>query len=137
MGVAFDVFGRPGPKGSHQPGKGKLRNQSKIGEAWENTVATTCLAVRGRFAAEGIKPPYAVYIVLRFLRPANPTYGWPVIGDIDKHARATIDGLQTGLMIDDKHITCLRVDDDYVPDASLEGASVIVSHDERFDRVER
>jgi Holliday junction resolvase RusA-like endonuclease len=58
--------------------------------------------------ATPLEPPYAVAVVFYMPRPAKPSYSWPVVGDIDKLVRCTLDGLVTGRVIkDDRHVIVL------------------------------
>lgn len=105
--VSLTVLGDPAPMGSRITGTRKdgtryTRPASKRGTVWKETVAET---TRG---CAMLPPPYAIDLNFFTAQPKRPRYGWPVIGDIDKLVRGTLDGLTLGgLLQDDKHVVAL------------------------------
>jgi Holliday junction resolvase RusA-like endonuclease len=101
------VKGLPGPKGSrNRNAHGGTYDQSKRAAQWQQDVA---LQVRSEMIRRGLnaplQPPYAVTIFFCLPKPKQPSFDWPVVGDLDKLERATLDGLQQGkLLADDKHV---------------------------------
>jgi Holliday junction resolvase RusA-like endonuclease len=119
--IRVEVAGRPAPKGSRIAGKTKRGKfytypASKHEVPWVNAVAdATRVVMRHR---ETPPPPYRVELDLRIGRPlrnARSAYPWPTQHDIDKLARAVIDGLVKGrAMVDDRHVLALTVSKDFV-----------------------
>lgn len=99
-------MGRPAPKGSRIAGKRKngtvfTRPASKHEKPWQDAVASQC-PLHPR-----LRGPYVVELEHIAERPARPTYRYPV-QDVDKLARATVDGLvRGGVLSDDKHVVQL------------------------------
>lgn len=125
--IRLFLKGTPGPKGSRNVGKnGGTYEQSKVAVQWQQdaTLQARSAKIAHRFS-EPLPPPYAVALAFRFLAPAKPTYGWPVVGDLDKFERATLDALQkAGLLLDDKHVTVLSSTKEFV--ASDPGCDVFI-----------
>lgn len=108
--VRLFVPGTPAPKGSRTPG---LRGDGSVftrpaargEEQWLEMVARVALGHRWRAPA----PPYAVGLTFLMPRPARPEHPWPTRGDVDKLARAVLDGLvRGGLLEDDRHVVELQ-----------------------------
>jgi Holliday junction resolvase RusA-like endonuclease len=73
-------------------------------------------------------PPYSVELEFLLKLPVRPTYEWPVIGDVDKLARAVVDGLvQGGALQDDRHVTALTVTKRYAEGAEEPGVRCAVA----------
>lgn len=103
------VAGHAAPKGSRTfHGKGRSSESSKRCKPWVEQVIYAARA--NRPGGKTLEPPYS--IALEFCMPEGkrPKYGWPSSdGDLDKLARAVLDGLtQGGLILDDRHVTELR-----------------------------
>jgi Holliday junction resolvase RusA-like endonuclease len=122
--IRFTVSGRPAPKGSRTrgmtaDGRHYTRPASKYEKPWTDAVQR---------AAEGhpaLLPPYRVDLHFRFTRPAKPRYAWPVAADLDKAARATLDGLvKARLIADDKHVVQINASAEY----GEQGCDVTVAH---------
>lgn len=103
--------GRPAPKGSRIQGrdsKGRAftRPASKYEKPWTDAVkaATEVQARHGT-----VSPPYVVDLQIFIATSKRPKYAWPCQTDVDKLARAVIDGLvQGGAISDDRHISELH-----------------------------
>jgi Holliday junction resolvase RusA-like endonuclease len=131
--VCVDVAGRPAPKGSRTAAKtkhGKLYTYpaSKHERPWVDAVTdATRLVMRHRATPA---PPYHVGLTLRIPRPvrqAPSAYAWPTQHDVDKLARAVIDGLVKGkAMVDDRHVTSLTVCKLFVADGEEPGVTASV-----------
>jgi Holliday junction resolvase RusA-like endonuclease len=111
--ITVEVAGRAAPKGSRimghtKAGKSFTRPASKFEKPWVDEVKQTTQVVMRHHAMP--EPPYDVDLYFYIARPKNPRYGWPVKADIDKLARAALDGLVLGgALRDDKHVTALTV----------------------------
>lgn len=107
------VEGRPAPKGSRIAGKTKTGKAytypaSVYEKGWVAEVTHAAkLAMRHREMPE---PPYEIDLTF-YLKPSKrPKYPWPSSLDLDKLARAVIDGLvKGGCMKDDRHVCALTV----------------------------
>jgi Holliday junction resolvase RusA-like endonuclease len=99
------VKGLPGPKGSrNRNAHGGTYDQSKVAAKWQQDVALQVRsAMIGRGLSAPLQPPYAVRIFFCLPQPRNPSFEWPVRGDLDKLERATLDGLQQAGLIA-KHV---------------------------------
>jgi crossover junction endodeoxyribonuclease RusA len=106
--VSFFVPGIPRPKGSYRP----ISIKSKKGQRtvllspastveWQAKVALAAREARVPLA-EG---PVAVFLVFVLPRPKKPTHPYPTRPDIDKLARAVLDGL-TGVAFGDDGQVC-------------------------------
>jgi Holliday junction resolvase RusA-like endonuclease len=127
----IDVYveGRPAPKGSRiavngKDGRSWTRPASKYEEAWIKAVkAATQVAMRHEHDPG---PPYAVNIEIRVARPKRKIdrkRWWPSQHDLDKLARATIDGLvKGGAMVDDRHVIALTTSKRYCATDETPGA---------------
>lgn len=116
--IEIDVEGRPAPKGSRLTGVSKSGNSytypaSKFEKPWVEAVKRqTQIAMRHH---EQPAPPYAIELEFRLYEPNNHRYDYPPTPDIDKLARAVIDGLeQGGALANDKHVTALTAVKRYV-----------------------
>lgn len=106
--MKFTVLGDPASKGSRIAGRRKngsiyTRPASKKEAPWIEAVAYSA-----RFYAKGVTlmPPYRVDLEFLFPRPAKPSHAHPSRIDIDKAARAVLDGLvRGGVISDDRHVT--------------------------------
>ena len=115
--IEVAVEGRPAPKGSRISGRTKdgrtyTRAASKYEQPWVDEVKRQTQIVMRHH--ETPPPPYEVALEFHLKkaksRPKNaPDY--PTVGDVDKLARAVIDGLvKGGAMQDDRHVTSLTAD---------------------------
>lgn len=126
--LRVEVTGRPAPKGSRiasKTKKGKFYTYpaSRHEAPWVKAVAeATQIVMRHHDTPE---PPYRVDLALRIARPirgAPSAYPWPTQHDIDKLARAVIDGLVKGrAMSDDRHIVDLTVRKEFVSNGGEPG----------------
>ena len=124
--IEVHVVGRPAPKGSRLTGTSKAGHTytypaSKFEKPWVDAVKqATQIVMRHHRQPD---PPYAVTVEHVIARPKNPRYEYPYQGDIDKLARATIDGLvQGGAMKDDAHVTALTTSKRYARPGEEPGA---------------
>jgi Holliday junction resolvase RusA-like endonuclease len=107
------VEGRPAPKGSRIAGKTKAGKAytypaSTYEKGWvEEVKHATQLAMRHRQPPD---PPYEIDLTFYLSPSKRPVYAWPTQQDLDKLARAVIDGLvKGGAMVDDRHVCSLTV----------------------------
>jgi Holliday junction resolvase RusA-like endonuclease len=133
--IRVTVAGRPAPKGSRIAGKTKRGKfytypASRYEVPWVDAVADATRVVMRH--QETLAPPYRVELDLRIARPkrnAPSAYPWPTQHDIDKLARAVIDGLVKGkAMVDDRHVLTLAVTKDFV---SVDEESGVIAQVER------
>jgi Holliday junction resolvase RusA-like endonuclease len=124
--IEFRVEGRPAPKGSRmqgytKSGKGYTYPASKHEKPWVDAVKNaTQVAMRHH---PPVPPPYAVDLEILIATVRRPRYTYPVVPDIDKVARATIDGMVNGgALCDDSHVTALTVTKRYVRPDEAPGA---------------
>lgn len=148
--MIVEVEGRPAPKGSRIAAKTKTGRAftypaSKAEAPWIKAIAdATRLVMRHH---ETLSPPYVVMLDFRLRMPLKQnrkhSFSWPSsrnVGDIDKLARAAVDGLvKGGALEDDRHIVELHVSkrwasDDEAPgvQAWFDTAAQPVSHDVRL-----
>ena len=125
------AYGRPAPKGSQiamktKAGKAYTRSASKYEAPWINAVRdATRNAMRH---ATPIEAPYRIELVFYQAKPKAPAKDWPTANDLDKLARATIDGLVRGKAIsDDRHVVDLHARKEYVADPDEAGVLAIIS----------
>lgn len=123
----FVVKGHPAPKGSRVfLGKGASKESSAGCKPWVEAVATMARAqMRG---AEALAPPYEIGLGFWMPRPADPKYSWPSKdGDLDKLARAVLDGLtQGGLIVDDRHVVQLDTTKAFAEEGKSTGVSIVI-----------
>lgn len=112
--IIVDVEGRPAPKGSRISGKTKSGKAytypaSTYEKGWvEEVKHATQLVMRHRAP---LPPPYAVRLTFRFAKAKRHKYPWPTSADLDKLARAVIDGLvKGGAMQDDRFVRALTAE---------------------------
>lgn len=121
MTVNLRVYGLPAPQGSKRHvGNGRMVESSKKVKPWRQDVAAAALAA---YTGPLIEGPVSVSVVFLFPRPKGH-YGkrglkpsapqWLTsqgAGDLDKLARATLDGLSAGaggtLIKDDSQVVSL------------------------------
>ena len=112
--IEVAVEGRPAPKGSRIAGRTKTghtytRPASKYEEPWIEAVKAAAQIVMRHH--ETPAPPYEVRLEFHLKRAKERRKDapeWPTVGDVDKLARAVIDGLvKGGAMQDDRHVTAL------------------------------
>lgn len=114
--IAFAVPGAPGPQGSRTPGKRKngslyTRPSSKRGHGWMETVAQYALIERSKHGT--LLPPYRVTLFFWVTKARTSKLEWPS-DDVDKLARATLDGFtHGGLIEDDRYVISLHADKDF------------------------
>jgi Holliday junction resolvase RusA-like endonuclease len=116
--IAVDVDGRPAPKGSRITGTSKAGNTytypaSKYEKPWVDAVKGATQIVMRHYAMP--EPPYRVDLEFRLAKPRQRRYEFPPVPDIDKLARATVDGLVAGKALrDDRFVTILTATKRYV-----------------------
>jgi Holliday junction resolvase RusA-like endonuclease len=125
------VEGRPAPKGSRNYGRSKAGvaytwPASKHEKPWVEAVRdATREAVR---RSDPIPPPYLVDIEIIIARGRQTTYAWPSQNDVDKLARAVVDGPVFGkAMTDDRHVIELRARKRFARSDEPPGAVAIVT----------
>lgn len=124
----FDVHGTPVPQGSKRAfvvnGRAVIVDvKDERLKAWRKAVATAAASVsRGA----PIDAPVEVRVMFGIERPASVTREWPSVApDVDKLARAVLDGLtDSGLISDDSRVVRLVAEKVY---ASRPGARVVVA----------
>jgi len=134
--IEVEVEGRPAPKGSRiqgvtKSGKQYTRPASRYEAPWVAAVKrATQIVVRH---ATPIEPPYAVELEIRIQKAKNRRKGavaWPTVGDVDKLARSTIDGLaKGGALEDDRHVTALTVRKRFTRREETPGVTARVTQD--------
>ena len=131
--IQIDVEGRPAPKGSRihgrtKTGKSFTRPASKYEQPWvERVKGETQIAMRHHTQ---IDPPYTVELEFRLKRPQRNQHQqtWPTQHDLDKLARAVVDGLVLGgAMLDDRHVIALTVRKRYAEPGETTGCACAVS----------
>lgn len=134
MNVGVDVIGRPAPKGSRNIGRTKTGRSytypaSKFEGPWVEEVKRATQVVMRHH--DQPPPPYAIELEFRLHEPhkTRNSYAWPVKHDLDKLARAVIDGLvKGGAMSDDKHVTALTATKRYIGGGEVEGVYAQIGH---------
>ena len=125
--IVVEVEGRPAPKGSRIAGKTKSGKAytypaSKFEAPW---VARVAEDTRQTMRHErDLQMPYAVDLTFRLHkgRYAGRAHPWPTTHDLDKLARAVIDGLvRGGALEDDRHLVELHCRKDWAPSDVQEG----------------
>jgi Holliday junction resolvase RusA-like endonuclease len=115
--ITVEVEGRPAPKGSRIAGKTKAGNTytrpaSKYEKPWVDAVREATRIVMRHHPTPD--PPYEVTLRFRLNMPQKPRLTWPTVPDVDKLARAVLDGLtQGGAIEDDRCVTDLTVSKEY------------------------
>jgi Holliday junction resolvase RusA-like endonuclease len=125
----FVVKGHPAPKGSRTflGGKGASKESSDNCKPWVEAIAMSCLGQRPKGVGL-IKPPYRIGLRFAMPRPRNPKYDWPSAdGDLDKLARAVLDGLvQGGMLLDDRHVIQLDCSKEFAAAGKSTGVSIVI-----------
>jgi Holliday junction resolvase RusA-like endonuclease len=123
--IEIRVEGRPAPKGSRIVGITKngdtyTRAASKFEKPWMDAVKKATQTVMRHHRP--VPPPYEVELEILVATVRTPRYAYPVRPDIDKVARATIDGMVNGgALSDDSHVTALTVSKRYVTPGEAPG----------------
>ncbi len=110
LSVALTVYGTPAPKGSRTlglrgDGSAFSRPASNREHTWTEAVARHAQWLKAQ-PVDAPNPPYAVTLTFYLARPKRPVHGYPSRVDVDKLARAVLDGLVVGgLLEDDRHVT--------------------------------
>lgn len=116
--ISVDVEGRPAPKGSRITGTTKRGDTytypaSKYEKPWIDAVKFATQIVMRHHAMP--EPPYHVELEFRLSKPRQRRYEFPPVPDLDKLARATIDGLVAGKALrDDRFVTSMTASKRYV-----------------------
>ncbi len=131
MTVRLSVHGRIAPKGSRtagvrRDGRRYSRPASRYEHPWTEAVARHALLA----ARSGpLEPPYRVALAFFYARPARPAHTWPSRLDLDKAARAVLDGLVRGrLLVDDRHIIDLHARSSWASGLDGERVQVLAEH---------
>jgi Holliday junction resolvase RusA-like endonuclease len=129
--IRVDVAGRPAPKGSRnaattRDGKPYTYPASKHERPWVDAVTEATRVVMRHHTTPA--PPYHVGLTLRIPKGRGaPSYAWPTQHDVDKLARAVIDGLVKGkAMLDDRHVTSMTVCKLFAADGEEPGVTASV-----------
>jgi Holliday junction resolvase RusA-like endonuclease len=131
--IEFDVTGRPAPKGSRTQGKTKTGRSytypaSKHEKPWVEAVREATRIVMRHHAR--LEPPYAVALEFRIAASKHARYAWPSQNDVDKLARAVVDGLvKGGALSDDRHVTALTSRKRFCAPGEQPGVHAFVSQD--------
>jgi Holliday junction resolvase RusA-like endonuclease len=110
--IRLTITGAPRPRGSHTvahraDGRAFVRSAGRE-EAWVARVAEAA-QWRASHADALPAPPYVVTLDFYLPWAKRPVHPWPSSLDVDKLARAVLDGLQRGgLLTDDRHVTELH-----------------------------
>lgn len=124
----FVVKGHPAPKGSRVFLGGSASKESSDGcKPWVEAIAMSCLGQRPKGVGL-LKPPYKIGLRFVMPRPKGPKYDWPSSdGDLDKLARAVLDGLtQGGLIVDDRHVVQLDCSKEFAGAGKQTGVSIVI-----------
>lgn len=124
----FVVKGHPAPKGSRVFLGGSASKESSDGcKPWVEAIAMSCLGQRPKGAGL-LEPPYKIGLRFVMPRPKGPKYDWPSAdGDLDKLARAVLDGLtQGGLILDDRHVVQLDCSKEFAAAGKSTGVSIVI-----------
>ncbi|HEY7007308.1 MAG TPA: RusA family crossover junction endodeoxyribonuclease [Jatrophihabitantaceae bacterium] len=127
-----DVIGNPAPQGSKKHvGNGVMVESSKAVGPWRDAVA---YAVHNAVLAARWTPlDEAASVFIQFYVPRPPSAPKKRIKpdrapDIDKLARATLDGIVTGRAVsNDARIVQLHLDEDYCEPAQPSGARIEIT----------
>jgi Holliday junction resolvase RusA-like endonuclease len=109
--IVYSVAGIPAPQGSKIRTPYGMRDASKRLKPWRDAVkeASQEQAELTDTVLGGVR----VHLTFRFPRPAKPVRDYPPI-DIDKLARAVLDGMtQGGIIEDDRHVVHLTATKQY------------------------
>lgn len=126
--VTFDVLGVPAPQGSKRAfvvGKrAVVTEDSKRSAPWRDSVAAAGVAAMGGLSA--LDGALQVTIQFRMPRPRSVKRRYPSVKpDIDKLARAVLDGLTAAaVIVDDSRVISLTAEKVY---AEVPGASIRVT----------
>lgn len=127
-GVAFDVLGVPAPQGSKRAfvvgNRAVVTEDSKRSAPWRDSVAAAGVAAMSGLPA--LDGPLQVTIQFRMPRPRSVKRLYPSVKpDIDKLARAVLDGLTAAaVIVDDSRVISLTAEKVY---AEVPGASIRVT----------
>jgi len=111
LSLRIRAEGRPAPKGSRiqgttKDGRSFTRPASKFEKPWVDAVKT---ATQVQTRHTTVSPPYVVDLQIFIATSKKPKYPWPCQNDVDKLARAVVDGLvQGGAISDDRHVVELH-----------------------------
>jgi Holliday junction resolvase RusA-like endonuclease len=126
--ASFIVKGHPAPKGSRKflGAGGASKESSDRCKPWVEAIV---FAARGqRPGGRTLEPPYRIGLGFWMPRPEGPKYGWPSSdGDLDKLARAVLDGLVQGdLILDDRHVVQLDTSKAFAEPGRSTGVSIVI-----------
>jgi Holliday junction resolvase RusA-like endonuclease len=125
----FSVKGHPAPKGSRTflGGGGASKESSDNCKPWVEAIVFAAKGQRPK-GGDPLAPPYEIGLRFVMPRPADPKYDWPSRdGDLDKLARAVLDGLtQGGLILDDRHVVQLDTVKEFAEGGKSTGVSIVI-----------
>lgn len=130
--VRLTVRGTPAPKGSRTLGKRKdgtlySRPASNAEHRWVEAVAAAAAWRKAQPVGPELSAPYSVELTFMCARPHRPSHPHPTRHDVDKLARAVLDGLvRGGLLTDDRHVTVLSAVKTWAAAPGGEGVFVVI-----------
>ena len=110
--LTFTAQGRPAPQGSKRAmGPGRMIEMSRHVGPWRNAVRAAAQEAARTAGWVPLDCRHEVHVTLYIKRPAKPKRSWPGRGhgDVDKHARAVLDGLTGPVLADDADVDVLHV----------------------------
>lgn len=112
----FSVPGTPITQGSMSVFRGKIVHQkSRELSAWRNAINIACRAIM-----EPLDGPVTVDVLFRLQAPRSVTRALPhVRPDVDKLARAALDGLTGAAFADDAQVVRLTATKEYGPPGAV------------------
>lgn len=128
--ITVNVDGRPAPKGSRNVGRTKTGKTytypgSRYEAPWTDAVKKATQTVMRHH--DQPDPPYEIRLEFRLEHPTKNRREmpwWSTKHDLDKLARAVIDGLvKGGAMSDDRHVIALTATKRYVQAGEAEGVN--------------
>lgn len=127
--VEFYIAGIPKPQGSmRHVGRGRIIHSSKKLIPWRDTVVQHIQARQ----PDPFDGPVSVRIHVFLPMPKKPMHPLPIsraTGDVDKHARCTLDALQlSGIIRDDSQVVDLHVCKRYAE--TITGLAITIRHHE-------
>jgi len=115
--IVYSVSGNPAPQGSKTRTRYGMIDTSKRLKPWRDLVIQA--SKKQAELTDTVLGPIHVHLTFRFTRPAKPARPYPPI-DIDKLARAVLDGMtQGGIIEDDRHVTHLTATKEYAETAGV------------------
>lgn len=138
--IYVEVEGRPAPKGSriartNKQGRVWTYPASRHERPWVDAVAEAARLVMRHREIE--PPPYVIRLEFLIQMPAlknrSRMRAWPAQKDLDKLARAVVDGLVRGkAMEDDRHLIELHVSKRWATDVEAPGVRCTIGHTDEY-----